>query len=399
LAINSVGYRETKQSDAFLQAMKMPKSAISEEILKLGTISFARFMELALYCPETGYYETEKNKIGRGGDFITSVSVGNLFGELLAFQFSEWLEELRIQNLKLKTQNSKLRIVEAGAHDGKLAADILNWLEKNRPQLFSQIDYCILEPSARRQEWQKQMLKKFAGKVFWFADFENLKPETQKLKPSGIIFSNELLDAFPIQRFGWNAREKTWSEWGVTMENEKFIWKKIYDSKIKTQNPELNLSPELLAVLPNGYLIEISEPAENWWRAAAEILDCGKLLTFDYGYTADEQFSPARAHGTLRGYFRQHHADDLLAKPGEQDLTAHVNFSALQKAGEDAGLKTEFFGAQSKFLTQILEKTFAKKIPLEKISGDLTPAQIRQFQTLTHPEHLGRAFKVLVQAR
>jgi SAM-dependent MidA family methyltransferase len=198
LAINSVGYRETKQSDAFLQAMKMPKSAISEEILKLGTISFARFMELALYCPETGYYETEKNKIGRGGDFITSVSVGNLFGELLAFQFSEWLEELRIQNLKLKTQNSKLRIVEAGAHDGKLAADILNWLEKNRPQLFSQIDYCILEPSARRQEWQKQMLKKFAGKVFWFADFENLKPETQKLKPSGIIFSNELLDAFPI---------------------------------------------------------------------------------------------------------------------------------------------------------------------------------------------------------
>jgi SAM-dependent MidA family methyltransferase len=195
------------------------------------------------------------------------------------------------------------------------------------------------------------------------------------------------------------SREKTWSEWGVTMENEKFIWKKIYDSKIKTQNPELNLSPELLAVLPNGYLIEISEPAENWWRAAAEILDCGKLLTFDYGYTADEQFSPARAHGTLRGYFRQHHADDLLAKPGEQDLTAHVNFSALQKAGEDAGLKTEFFGAQSKFLTQILEKTFAKKIPLEKISGDLTPAQIRQFQTLTHPEHLGRAFKVLVQAR
>src|SRR5260370_42257479 len=105
--------------------MKMPAEHIREEIRKSGSISFARFMELALYCPETGYYEKKKDNVGRQGDFITSVSVGSLFGELLAFQFAGWLDEL-------KTRDQKLPIIEAGAHDAKLAADILNWLQANR---------------------------------------------------------------------------------------------------------------------------------------------------------------------------------------------------------------------------------------------------------------------------
>jgi SAM-dependent MidA family methyltransferase len=149
-----------------------------------------------------------------------------------------------------------------------------------------------------------------------------------------------------------------------------------------------------LAVLPDNYTIETSPAAENWWREAAGVLARGKLLAIDYGFTADEMFSPARTRGTLRAYFRHHATDDLLANPGEQDLTAHVNFTAIQKVGEDTGLMTEFLGSQVRFLVEILAA--AEK---NKSLGEWSAKQTRQFQTLTHPEHLGRAFRVLVQSR
>jgi len=361
--------------------MKMPTDALREEIRQSGAITFARFMELALYCPETGYYESQKDTVGRRGDFITSVSTGSLFGELLAFQFSEWLAELRIVNCEL-------RIVEAGAHDGKLAADILNWLKTFRPELFSEIEYWILEPSANRQAWQRETLASFAPRVRWFSDFENLKLKTQNSKLHGVIFSNELLDAFPVHRLGWNAKEKTWFEWGITLAGEKFAWARLENSEFGIRNSELE------AVLPDGYTIEISPAAESWWRAAAGILTRGKLLAIDYGFTSKEQFSPARTQGTLRAYHRHRVSDDLLANPGEQDLTAHVNFSAIQKAGEAAGLTTDSFCTQPQFLTRILQKGVA-----EKYFSGLDAKQVRQFQTLTHPEHLGRAFRVLAQSR
>src|SRR5277367_2001472 len=126
------------------QAMKQPAEIIRREIEKSGVLTFARFMELALYCPESGYYETQKDIIGRRGDFYTSASTGELFGQLLAFQFAGWLEEMRMADCGL-------RIIEAGAHDGKLAGDILNWLQLYRPKLFSKIEYGIIEPSVRRQ--------------------------------------------------------------------------------------------------------------------------------------------------------------------------------------------------------------------------------------------------------
>jgi SAM-dependent MidA family methyltransferase len=359
--------------------MKMPTDAIREEILQSGTISFARFMALALYCPETGYYETQKDSVGRAGDFITSVSAGKLFGELLAFQFAEWLEELRIAN-------GELRIVEAGAHDGKLAADILNWLQTHRPKLFSKIEYCLIEPSLRRQEWQQDILKSFAPRVRWFTSFQSITADNPQF--NGIIFSNELLDAFPVRRLGWDAKEKNWFEWGVSLAGEKFVWTKIPNPQSAIRNPQLE------SVLPDNYTVEISPTAENWWREAAGVLAHGKLLTIDYGFNSDEQFSPSRLKGTLRAYHRHHVSDDLLAHPGEQDLTAHVNFSAIQKAGEEAGLKTENYCTQPQFLTRILQKAVAKKMFV-----NLDAKQVRQFQTLTHPEHLGRAFRVLVQAR
>ena len=148
-------------------------------------------------------------------------------------------------------------------------------------------------------------------------------------------------------------------------------------------------------VLPDGYIIETCPAAENWWREAAGVLGRGRLMTIDYGLTADELFSPGRTRGTLRAYFRHHASDDLLANPGEQDLTAHVNFSAIQAAGEACGLKTETFSTQAQFLTGIAEEVFKNPNSF----GEWGAQQTRQFQTLTHPEHLGRAFRVLVQSR
>jgi SAM-dependent MidA family methyltransferase len=367
--------------------MKMPAAHIREEILQSGAISFARFMELALYCPETGYYEKNKDNVGRGGDFITSVSVGSLFGELLAFQFAGWLDEL-------KSGPEKPVIIEAGAHDGKLAADILNALQTRRPEFFSEIEYWLVEPSPHRRQWQRETLKAFPN-VRWVAGLEELSRTLQPAARHGIIFSNELLDAFPVHRLGWDAREKVWFEWGVAGDGEKFCWCRLPPAaRIPLPATLLNLPPALLDVLPDNYIIEISPAAENWWRAAAGILAHGRLLVIDYGFTDEEMFSPGRTRGTLRAYSRHHVGDDLLADPGGQDLTAHVNFSAIQSAGESLGLRTETFCTQPQFLTRILGEAMKTNS-----LGAWDARRTRQFQTLTHPEHLGRAFRVLVQSR
>jgi SAM-dependent MidA family methyltransferase len=273
----------------------------------------------------------------------------------------------------------------------------LNWLQLHRPKLFAEIEYCIIEPSPRRQEWQREMLKQFAPRVRWLSQFNNFPIQ----QFNGIIFSNELLDAFPVHRHGWDAKNKKWFEWGVAFENDRFIWTRLPEN---LQPSTFNLQPSgLESVLPDNYTIEISPAAENWWREAAGILARGKLLAIDYGLTADELFSPARTNGTLRAYYRHHASDDILANAGEQDLTAHVNFSAIQQAGEAAGLKTEMFATQAKFLTQILGKTLPEKsfelVAPKPGEGGWNSSRTRQFQTLTHPEHLGRAFRVLVQSR
>jgi SAM-dependent MidA family methyltransferase len=367
---------------------------ITDKIGTRGAIPFAEFMELALYCPDYGFYEKEKDNIGKAGDFFTSVSVGGLFGELLASQFSEWLEaEDGTRDAKHGTRNAPVRIVEAGAHDGQLAGDILSWICGQREEIFNRLEYTIVEPSARRREWQQQKLKDFRSKVKWLPEVSAL---TSSNASQTILFSNELLDAMPVHRFGWDAKEKKWFEWGVAVEKRQFVWSRLHAaeahvSRFTFHTPDFE---KLLAVLPDGFTVETSPAAEAWWRAAANSFSRGKLLAIDYGFTSQEQFSPSRLKGTLRAYHRHRVTDDLLANPGEQDLTAHVNFSAIQKIGEEAGLRTESFISQPQFLTRIVEKMF-KQPEVAQWSAK----QARQFQTLTHPEHLGRAFRVLVQSR
>jgi SAM-dependent MidA family methyltransferase len=205
---------------------------------------------------------------------------------------------------------------------------------------------------------------------------------------NGVVFANELLDAMPVHVFRWNAAAQRWDEVGVGLKDGLLISVSLANPSIEP----LKLPEELLSILPDGYTVEISPAAVQWWRDAASVLVKGKLLTIDYGGPLEELLNPGRADGTLRGYLSHRVSDDVLAFPGEQDITAHVNLSEVRIAGERSGLKTEMFATQSQFLTAIARDMWQAR-------GSWPQDQVRQFQTLTHPEHLGRPFRVLVQSR
>ena len=361
--------------------MATVREIIEAEIRSRGVIPFTRFMELALYSPGLGYYEREHRQIGRAGDFFTSVSVGKLFGELLGFAFGEWLQSMPVEGHQ---------IVEAGAHNGQLALDMLEHIRMRRPEIFSVLEYWIVEPSLSRRAWQQQTLESFDGKVKWFDSPAELP------RVNGVIFSNELIDAFPVHRVGWDAKAKCWFEWGVIIQDGKFTWSRMVEPVAKAIRSQSLLLPlELSAVLPDGFTTELCPAAAQWWFAVAEKLERGRLVTIDYGLQAEGFYTPQRSDGTLRAYRNHRLCDNPLEEPGEQDLTASVNFSVLTSMGELAGLRTEHYFTQATFLTSILDRT----IKSPQHFGEWTPERTRQFQTLTHPEHLGRPFQVLMQAR
>lgn len=337
-------------------------------------------MELALYCPECGFYERDEDRVGRGGDFITSASVGPLFGELLAFQCRRWWRA---------AETPRLRLVEAGAHGGRFAADVLNWFQLRHPrEAADRVRYAVLEPSARREQWQRRRLALFGGRVEWWRHW----PVATDADEFAVILSNELLDAMPLRRFGWDAVARRWFEWGVRGGPERFEWARL---PLAQAAAELDLPAEPAAALPDGFTVERGFAAEAWWTSAAAWLRRGRLLTFDYGDWMGEPPQPERPAGTLRSYRRHRVGADALADPGEQDLTAHVDFRRIAMAGERTGLVTEEFAAQGRWLARL----GAEALNAEAEFGEWTPSHTRQFQTLTHPDHFGRRFKVLAQAR
>jgi SAM-dependent MidA family methyltransferase len=372
---------------------------ISEEIASRGAITFARFMELALYCPNFGYYETEEDIIGRKGDFFTSVSVGNFFGELLAWQFGEWLLEIERARKSVRNpadtvpiEERSLCIIEGGAHNGRLAKDILKWLCTERKSLYEGIQYLIIEPSVRRRSWQEDELREFGERVRWVTSFESLIASHNpglRSGVDGIIFSNELLDSFPVHRYGWDPKKREWFEWGVTVKDEQFVWTRLL-------KPPLALMVGVASdALSQEICIERSPTAESWWGDAARVLHRGKLLTFDYGFMNAEAMKLPSPHGTIRSYHKHQLTSEILANPGEQDLTAHVNFPRIQQVGEMGGLRTEAIETQERFLTKLFGRAWNDR----SISSRWTPERSRQFQTLVYPEHLGTRFSVLLQAR
>lgn len=344
-------------------------------------------MAQALYCPELGYYERAAASIGRAGDFFTSVSIGPLFGRLLAAQFARWLASL----------DGRVQLVEAGAHDGRLARDVLGALQREHPHVFARVRLCLVEPSAKRRAWQRETLRDFTDRVTWWDSWADAEAAGGV---RGVIYANELLDAFPVRRLGWDALAQMWFEWGVGREGNAFVWARMPLLDADEVRRELArggivVPPQLGAVLPDGFTVEITPRATGWWREAARMLRRGWLMTLDYGREGAEFLRPERSRGTLRAFRQHRHADDPLAAPGEQDLTADVNFTAIRAAGEVAGLVTDMFTTQ--------EQLFCEVLRAMTVAGgahtNWTPAEARQAQTLLHPEHLGRAFRVLVQSR
>jgi len=262
--------------------------------------------------------------------------------------------------------------------------------------LSERIEYIICESSEKRRSWQREKLEPFQRQVRWLDT--DLAQQASRI--NGVIFSNEFLDALPVHRVGWDAKRHEWFEWGVAVEQGRFIWARLTNSTILSppsgsSRRLADLPGELLAVLPDNFTTELCPAAEKWWRSAGATLQKGRLLTLDYGMSAGEFFLPQRANGTLRAYARHKQCEDVLVNVGEQDITAHVDFSMIQVAGESVGLMAKTFATQADFLTGIMKPFWEEA----ERAGDWTSERMRQFQTLIHPEHLGRAFRVLIQRR
>ncbi|MEO7318025.1 MAG: SAM-dependent methyltransferase [Chthoniobacteraceae bacterium] len=344
---------------------------LRDRIARDGPIAFRDFMEAALYHPQHGYYTSGRASIGRSGDFFTSVSVGSLFGTLLARQFAEMWERLGAP--------AEFTIVEQGAHRGDFARDVLTALQANTPACFAATRYHIIEPSEALRAAQIETLPEFtAAKVHWFPTLDALPAFT------GVHFSNELLDAFPIHAVSWNG--DAWLESHVTFDDGRFV---LTDLAI-TSAP-LHATLARLPPVPAGYRTEITLAALAWLDTLAAKLTRGFALVIDYGFPRAEYFRPERISGTLTGYAHHRRVDDLLAAPGETDLTAHVDFTALAERATAAGLRVTGFTDQHHFIVALGALHFPAAIP----DTPATQRELRAFKTLMHPQMMGRSFQVL----
>ncbi len=348
-------------------------SLIRSEIRGMGSISFERFMELALYHPEHGYYRRPTQRIGRAGDFMTSVSTGPLFGRLLARQFLDCWERM--------DRPARFSIVEQGAENDTLANDILDWCQKRAPEFFLAIHYTIIgTPGAQNESFS--VAEQFQGKIKWAGSLAETAVE------AGVFFSNELVDAMPVHRVIF--RQGCWCEWHVSLdEKERLVWteKDIADKSLRRATADL---PQV-----EGYTTEINLRARSWMKELGRHWPRGYVFTFDYGFTTRDYYALQRSAGTLTAYRRHGSSGEVLSHPGEQDLTAHVDFSALARAGEESGLAVLGFIDQQHFLTGVAHDELAgtAKAP----TG--IQENLRAWQTLTHPQYLGARFRVLVQGR
>ncbi len=353
---------------------------IRAEIRAGGPMRFDRFMEMALYYPGKGYYAKVggPSQIGQSGDFYTSVSVGPLFGSLLARQFFQMWREMSFP--------MRFWIMEQGAHDGQLACDILEWTRSETPEFFEAIRYGIVQSTGALSMHQKCAPEPaLISHITWFENLGELAAE----KPVGVFFSNELVDAFPIRSVTY--RSERWMEQHVDIDGDELRW---VDRPMK--DIELARAIEALP-LPTieRYTTEINLRALHWIAEVANSLERGYVLTIDYGHPAASYYAPHRAGGTLTAYVKHHPVDDVLAEPGMRDITAHVDFTSLARAGEEAGLTTLGFLDQQRFLMGVahdeLSGAGGPKVRIQESLG--------AWNTLTHPEHLGADFFALVQMK
>lgn len=366
-----------------------------DEAAASGPMTFRTYMDLALYHPEGGYYTRPEMRVGTGGDFHTSPTLSPAFGHCVARQLSQFWE--------LMGKPAEFHLLEIGAGSGQLADQILEVLARERR--WKRLTYHIVEKSPALRERQRATLQAYGDTVQWAEDLTDLAPDGTW---QGVVLSNELFDALPVHRViglaplpplegGAGGGElPRFAEIGV-MRSEKGYWRQI---GIVPTTPRL---AEYLAaegiLLQEGQQAEINLAAMDMMERLGRWLGRGFVLTIDYGGPADYVYAPHRRKGTIRGYYKQLAIQDPLEHPGEQDLTADVDFTALMRAAEAVGLRTVGLVPQGTFLKHLgieaLEKEALRGIK-GSLEADFAASDIRK---LYDARAMGEGFSVLVQAK
>jgi SAM-dependent MidA family methyltransferase len=350
-------------------------------------ITFAEYMDLVLYHPQQGYYTSGTVSIGAKGDFFTSPSLAKDFGELLAEQLVEIWEIL--------DRPKPFTLVEMGAGSGLLAGDILQYLKHHHLECFNNLDYIIVEKAEGLMNRQREELKN------WLENSQKISWKSwQEISDNSIVgcaFSNELVDAFPVHQVILKSGQL--QEIYVGFSKEKLV------EKITTlSTPSLQDYFKLIDIkfleneYPEGYRTEVNLAALNWLETVAQKLKRGYLLTIDYGYTAQRYYHPQRDRGTLQCYFQHRRHNNPYINLGQQDITAHVDFTALERYGALQGLEKLGFTQQGLFLMAL---GLGDRL-VELSSGKYGFQEVIQRRDALHqlldPSGLG-GFGVLVQAK
>lgn len=351
--------------DAAAHSARLTRLIADEIAVTGGWISFARYMELALHAPGLGYYSAGARKFGPDGDFVTAPELGPLFACTLAHQAMQVLRA---------TDGD---ILEFGAGSGRLARDLLSELAVLNclPRR-----YLILETSAELKARQAALLQKelpqFAARIEWLTAL----PE----EFTGFIFGNEVLDSMPVHVI--KTRADGIDELGVDFDGEKFT-----ESMRPAKGVVLEAAKELN--LPPDYATEIGLAPRAFVRALAACIEHGVALFVDYGFPAHEHYHAQRNRGTLMCHYRQHAHDDPFSLVGLQDITAHVDFSAIARAGTESGLELLGYCGQARFLINSGITTFLEKIPAKNVKAYLPSSA--EAQKLMSPAEMGELFKVI----
>ena len=336
-----------------------------------GAIAFARFMELALYAPEFGYYIAGKHKFGASGDFVTAPELGPVFARCLARQCGQILATLANGDL-----------LEVGAGSGALAVQLLLELE-----CLGQLPahYFILEISSTLRARQRALFADQAAHLLERVQWLDSLPSAGF---RGIVLGNELLDAMPVERFRIGAQGVVQMQ--VGWEDNRFVWHESLAIDA--------LRDRVLALgLPEGYVSEIGLAAEGWVRSVADILEQGALLLVDYGFPRHEFYHPQRSSGTLMCHYRHRAHDDPLLYVGLQDITAHVDFTAIAEAGTDSGLGLLGYTSQALFLLGCGLDELATQVDQSDARAYLQFTN--EVKKLTLPHEMGELFKVIALGR
>ena len=331
-----------------------------------GWITFARYMELALYAPGLGYYSAGARKLGAAGDFVTAPEISSLFGQTLARQLAQIVQ---------LTQGD---ILEVGAGSGRLALQLLLELDAlgSLPT-----HYFILEVSADLRARQQQLLTSLTPhhreRVQWLS--------TLPSSFTGVIVGNEVLDAMPVHLVVW--RDDAMFERGVISQDNNFSW----SERALVQGHLYDAARRIAPAAP--YLSEINLAAPAFIASLADVLQSGVILMIDYGFGASEYYHPQRAQGTLMCHYRHHAHADPFYLPGLQDITAHVDFSAIAESGLSHGLELLGYTTQVNFLINCGITDILSQTPAENTKAYLPLAA--HAQKLLSPAEMGELFKVI----